>query len=75
MTMPAWETRLWRGLEEGQAFFLGEGRINDAARALASTLEEEGISYALAGALALNAHGCQRFTGDVAVLLRREVSR
>ena len=72
MTMPAWEQRLWHGLEEGQEFFMGEGRINDAARALAKVLEEEGIPYAIAGALALNAHGYVRFTNGVHLLLTRE---
>lgn len=70
--MPAWERRLWRGLEEGQAFFMGAGRINEAARALAATLEEEGIPYAIAGALALNAHGYERFTSDVDLLVTRD---
>ena len=42
MTMPAWEARLWRGLEEGQAFFMGEGKINDAARALLTDPQTSG---------------------------------
>ncbi len=70
--MPAWERRLWRGLEEGQAFFMGGGRILDAARALARTLEAEGIPYAIVGALALNAHGYERFTSDVDLLVTRD---
>lgn len=70
--MPAWERRLWQGLEEGQQFFMGAGRINEAARALAATLEEEGIPYAIAGALALNAHGYERFTSDIDLLVTRE---
>jgi hypothetical protein len=69
---PGWEERLWQGLEEGQAFFMGAGRINDAARALAATLEEAGIPYAIAGALALNAHGYERFTNDVDLIVTRE---
>jgi hypothetical protein len=70
--MPAWEQRLWHGLAEGQAFFMGAGRINDAARAIVAVLEEEDIPYAIAGALALNAHGYERFTNDVDLLLTRE---
>jgi len=69
---PEWERRMCAGLEEGTRFFMGEGDVNHAARALAERLETAGIPYAIAGAIALNAHGYRRFTEDVDVLLTRE---
>lgn len=48
---------------------MGSADVNLAARALARRLDEAGIPYAIAGALALNAHGYRRFTEDVDVLL------
>jgi hypothetical protein len=41
-------------------------------RVLCKTLEEDGIPYAIAGAMALNAYGYQRVTTDVDVLLTKE---
>jgi hypothetical protein len=40
-------------------------------RKLCATLESDGIPYAIAGAMALNAHGYRRVTTDVDVLLTR----
>ena len=39
---------------------------------MTSTLEADAIPYAIAGAMAMNAHGYRRVTTDVDVLLMRE---
>ena len=46
--------------------------IHSAAARLAHTLEDLDIPFAIAGALAANAHGHVRTTEDVAVLLTAE---
>jgi hypothetical protein len=51
---------------------MGKDEVHEAMRVLCSTLEEDGIPYAIAGAMALNAHGYQRVTVDVDILLTRE---
>lgn len=51
---------------------MGQGDVNHAARAIAQHLESARIPYAIAGAMALNAHGYRRFTEDVDVLLTHE---
>ena len=48
------------------------GRVHNAALAIARRLDAAGIPYAVAGAMALNAHGYERVTSDVDVLLTRE---
>lgn len=48
---------------------MGLDEVHEAMRKLCSTLEADGTPYAIAGAMALNAHGYQRVTTDVAVLL------
>lgn len=53
-------------------FFMSRSDVHGAARAIAELFESEGISYAIAGALALGAHGRARLTDDVAILIRRE---
>lgn len=59
-------------LENARRFFVGEADVQKALRKLARVLEEEGIPYAIAGAMALNAYGYERVTVDVDVLLTRE---
>lgn len=59
-------------LRRADAFFMGRSEVHQAARALARVLDEEGVSYAVAGALALAVHGRARLTDDVDVLIRRE---
>lgn len=51
---------------------MGEGNIQRALEALAQTLEQEQIPYAIAGAMALNEYGYRRVTMDIDVLLTRE---
>lgn len=49
-----------------------ESPVHHAALALSNDLRRLGIPFAIAGALAANAHGHKRTTADVDVLLRRE---
>lgn len=49
-----------------------EGDVYETMRALVKRLEQEGLDYAVIGAMALNAHGYRRFTEDVDILLRPE---
>src|SRR4051812_39994617 len=58
-------------LENARRFFVGQADVQKALRKLARLLDEEGIPYAIAGAMALNAYGYQRVTVDVDGLLRR----
>jgi len=51
---------------------VGDADVQKALRKLARLLDEDGISYAIAGAMALNAYGYERVTVDVDVLLTRE---
>ena len=48
------------------------GDIYETLDRLVTRLKDEGIEYALIGALALVAHGYRRFTEDVALLMTRE---
>src|SRR5258708_5695730 len=59
-------------LRDADAYFMGQSKLHETARALARLLDEEGIPYAIAGALALAVHGRVRLTEDVDVLLRKE---
>ncbi len=53
-------------------FFMSQSPIHDTMRRLAIVLNELKIPFAIAGAMAANAHGHRRTTADVDVLLRRE---
>jgi hypothetical protein len=50
-------------------FFMKEDEVYEALRAIAAKLKELGIPYAIAGGMALNAHGYRRGTVDVDVLV------
>ncbi len=63
---------VWQTLREGSRFFMKEGDVYDTLRALVKRLDEEGLDYAVIGAMALAAHGYRRFTEDVDILLRPE---
>jgi hypothetical protein len=67
-----WERRFVAALDNAERFFMGDARVQRAARQLAERLEEAQIPYAIAGAMALNAYGYERVTTDVDVLLTRE---
>ena len=54
---------------EGQRFFMGKGKLNDALSRLARDLKEHEIDYMVIGALALLAYGYPRFTEDIDVIL------
>jgi hypothetical protein len=64
--------RFWRGVAFAERFFMGLDEVHKAMRKLCATLEADRIPYAIAGAMAMNAHGYQRVTTDVDVLLTRE---
>ena len=57
-------------LERAGAFFMKQSPIHSAARRIAETLTEMKIPFAVAGALAANAHGHVRTTEDVDILLQ-----
>lgn len=52
--------------------FLATSPLQQAAAAIARRMSELGVDYAIAGALALAAHGVVRATEDVDVLISRE---
>jgi hypothetical protein len=54
---------------EGQRYFMGEGKLNDALSRLVRELREHDIDYMVIGALALLAYGYPRFTDDIDVIL------
>ncbi len=53
-------------------FFMENSPIHETMRRLAKTFSEMQISFAIAGAMAANAHGHRRTTSDVDILIRRE---
>ena len=59
-------------LSEGSRHFEGKSAVQDALRKIARGLKELGVPYAVAGGMALFAHGFRRFTEDVDVLVTRE---
>ncbi|MDB5350767.1 MAG: hypothetical protein JWN86_2014 [Planctomycetota bacterium] len=74
---PVWyERRLdqdWGlALSEGSRFFEEKSAVQDTLRKIARRLEEIGVSYAIAGGMALFKHGFRRFTEDVDILVTRE---
>jgi hypothetical protein len=69
---PELEARLDAGIEEAEKFFMGESKVQRARNKVARLLAEDGIPYALIGAMALNAYGYQRVTVDVDLLLTPE---
>jgi hypothetical protein len=53
-------------------FMTERSPVHDTMRRLAQTFGDLGIPFAIAGAMAANAHGHRRTTADVDVLVRRE---
>ena len=51
---------------------MGDSPIHQAAKAISERLDEAGIEHAVAGAIALGAHGVVRATEDVDLLITRE---
>ena len=66
--------RFEAALDRMGAYLTGDSPLHDAATQLARRLSEMGIDYAIAGALALAAHGLARATEAVDVLISREGS-
>ena len=66
------EHEFWKGVEEAGRAKVGDAPAQLALRKIAKLLDEEGIAYAVAGALALGQHGYVRATTDVDLLLTRE---
>jgi hypothetical protein len=63
------KTSLATVLKRAGRFFMKQSPIHSAAHRIASTLAEMHIPFAVAGALAANAHGHVRTTEDVDILL------
>jgi len=61
-----------RLLREASAHFAGKSGVFQTLLNLARRLEEEGISYAIIGGMALGRHGLARMTEDVDVLMTAE---
>src|SRR5436309_7200723 len=59
-------------LQEIGLFFQKRSPQHAAMRRLAQRLKKAGIPYAIMGAMAVNAHGAERTTRDVDVLLTPE---
>jgi len=53
-------------------FFMEASPIHETMRRLSKCLHEMQIPFAIAGAMAANAHGHKRTTSDVDILIRRE---
>ena len=54
---------------DGQRYFMGEGRLNNALAQLVADLKEHQIDYMVIGAIALMAYGYLRFTEDIDLIL------
>ncbi len=54
---------------EGQRYFVGEGKLNNALVRLVADLKEQRIDYLVIGAIALMAYGYPRFTEDIDLIL------
>jgi hypothetical protein len=65
------QDRSW-AMDEGDRHFRKESDVFRALRKVTRRLEELGIPYAVAGAMALDAHGFRRLTIDVDILVRRD---
>lgn len=66
------EKSLLKIAERADQFFMGTSNIHQAMRRLNNTLAEMQIPFAIAGAMAANAHGHRRTTEDIDILIRRE---
>ncbi len=60
------------GLEEGGLHFEKESAVHKSLQRIVKQLEEMKIPYAIVGAMAMFAHGYERFTTDVGLLVTKE---
>ena len=76
MTVEPYEERAQRGgddaVREASRFLYGEGPVRQALARIAGKLETLGIPYAVAGGMAVVAHGYERTTVDVDVVVTAE---
>jgi hypothetical protein len=63
------EARFWENVAATEAFFMSTDPVHAALEKLGRALDEVGVPYAIAGAMALNEYGYRRATTDVDVLL------
>lgn len=74
--MEAFEEKMRRGgaaaIEEACRFFVKDDPVHRALQRITQRLNELGIPYAIAGGMALVAHGYERTTVDVDILVTRE---
>ena len=77
--MIAFEDKMRAGgstaLEEAERFFMKDDAVHKTLRAIAPRLDALGISYAVVGGMALVAHGYERTTVDVDILVTSEGNR
>src|SRR5262249_21381458 len=59
----------WKRLKEIDMFFQKKDPVHQTMRRIVKRLEKAKIPYAVVGGMAVNAHGHQRTTGDVDLLL------
>jgi hypothetical protein len=62
-------------IEECERFFMKDAQVHHSLRAIAQKLDELGIPYAVAGGMAMAAHGFARVTVDVDILVTSESLR
>jgi hypothetical protein len=76
MTMTPFEEKMSRGggpaIEDASRFFMKQGPVHEAMWRIAANLEELGIPYAVAGGMALVAHGYDQNTVYVDVLVTQQ---
>jgi hypothetical protein len=77
--VPAYEQAMSQDLEwamtQGSLFFEDRGKVQESLRRITNRLEEAGISYAVAGGMALYLHGYRRYTEDIDILVTRDAAQ
>ncbi|MGB3967644.1 MAG: hypothetical protein WBO45_13015 [Planctomycetota bacterium] len=66
------DSELLARLEQVGRFFMGTSDVHVALARVTKKLDELGIPYAVCGGLAVNAHGYERTTTDVDLLVTAE---
>jgi hypothetical protein len=69
---PNREARVYATAKEATEFFMSTSNVHRALERITRLLDEDGIPYALIGALALGEYGYRRLTVDIALLLAPE---